>query len=123
MIPAVRRVQPFAGGGAAVAITEREVLVTIEKATETQGVGEPILTWTEHAKWWAEKIPLGGNEGPAGGQDQYGSARHEWKGLFMAGVLSKMRLNQGGILFDIDFVDDTLRAQNRLRVVTTQPGA
>ena len=99
---------------------KRDHFVTIEKSTETQSVGEPVRTWAAHTTWWAEKRPLGGSEGPAGGQEQFATARHEWIELFVTGVLPKMRINEGGMTFDIDLVDDTGRRQNRLRLMTTQ---
>lgn len=99
---------------------KREHYVKIEKSAETQLVGEPVVVWTTHARWWAEKLPLGGSEGPAGGQVQYATARNQWNGLWIDGVTPKMRLNDNGTLFDIDLVDDTGRRQNILRLVTTQ---
>lgn len=101
---------------------KRDRLVTIEQSTETQSVGEPVLTWTVLTRWWAEKLPLGGSEGPAGGQDQYATARYEWRGLSISGVVPKMRINEGGVFHDIDFVDETRGRQNVLRLVTTQRG-
>lgn len=99
---------------------KRDRLVTIEQSTETQSVGEPVVTWSTVTRLWVEKLPLGGSEGPAGGQQQYAIARHEWRSLYFSGVLPKMRINEGGILHDIDYVDDTARRQNKLRLVTTQ---
>jgi len=99
----------------------RDHLVTIEKFTETQSVGEPVLTWSEHAKWWAERLPLGGSEGPGGGQQQFGTARYQWTGLYVAGVVAKMRLNERGVLYDIDVPHADYR-KNSLVLITTLRG-
>jgi len=102
---------------------KRDRLVIIQKPTSSQTVGEPVRTWPTHSTWWARKRALGGSEGPAGGQEQYGIQRHEWDGLWIDGVTSEMRLNDGGILYDIDVVDDTGKRENVLRLITTQRGA
>lgn len=102
---------------------KRDHYTTIEKSTSTQAVGEPVVTWSTHAPWWAEKLLLGGIEGLAAGQIQFGVARHEWRGGYLLGVTTKMRLNERGVLHDIDHVDETERRQGKLRLVTTQRGA
>lgn len=98
----------------------RDRLVTIEKSTETQTVGEPVLTWSAHATWWVRKEPLGGSEGSAAGQQAYATRRSSWDGLWVAGVHEGMRINDGGIIHEIDLVDDSGYRENRLIVTTTQ---
>lgn len=100
---------------------KRDRLVTIQKTTETQPIGEVVASAPiVHARWWAEKLPLGGGEGPAGGQVQYATRRNEWRGLWIDGVTEKMVLNEDGVLHDIELVDTTGRRQNRLSLVTMQ---
>lgn len=95
--------------------------VDIESATQSQSVGEPSLTWSTFASWWAEKRLTGGGESAAGGQAQYATAQHQWRGRYISGVLPGMRLNQSGTLFDIDVVDDTdRRLKGEMLLVTTQ---
>jgi head-tail adaptor len=106
-----------------VTIGRRTTLATIEKSTSTQTVGEPVLVWTVHGTWWHDKLPLGGSEGPGAGQEQFGVAHYERRGGYFPGVTTKMRLNERGVLHDIDFVDETERRQGKLRLVTTQRGA
>lgn len=72
--------------------------------------------------WWAEKLPLGGSESPAGGQLQYGTARYMWRGLWVDGLKAKMRLVENGIEHDIDFIDTSHRRQNEIVLHTTQRG-
>lgn len=101
-------------------IGQRTTLATIEKSTETQTVGEPVLTWAVHGTWWHEKLPLGASEGPAAGQVQFGVARYERRGGYFPGVTTKMRLNERGVLHDIDVVDLTEQRQGKMRLVTTE---
>lgn len=97
----------------------RDRLVTIEKSTQSQGVGEPVRSWSTHATWWTRRRRLGAQESPAGGQEQFGVVQDEWDGLFIPGVTTDMRINDGGVLYDIDDVDDTGQRENVLRLVTT----
>lgn len=96
--------------------------VIIESSTETQSVGEPTPTWATFYTCWARKRPLGGSEGPAGGQQQFATARYEWLVRYKAGVLPKMRINESGVFHDIDLVDETGRRDGELRLVTTHRG-
>jgi head-tail adaptor len=98
----------------------RNQFVTIQQSTQTQSVGEPVLTWSTYATWWAEQRPLGGSEGPAGGKAAYATRRYQWEGLWVSGVHEGMRLNAGGILHDIDVADQSGQRANRLVLVTTQ---
>lgn len=100
---------------------KRDQLVTIQKSVETQSVGEPVRTWSTHARWWAEELPLGGSEGPAAGQVQYATRRRQWGGLFVAGVHEGMRLLlTDGTELDIDVVAEADYRKNRMVLVTTQ---
>lgn len=99
---------------------KRDRLVTIQKSTETQSVGEPTLTWSTHASWWAQKLPLGGSEGAAAGQSAYATRRCRWEGLWISGVHEGMRISENGTLHEIDYVDDSGQRENRLVVATTQ---
>lgn len=100
---------------------KRDQLVTIQKSTETQSVGEPVVTWSTHATWWTEELPLGGSEGAAGGQVQYATRRRQWGGLYVAGVHEGMRLLLAdGTELDIDVIAEANYRQNRLVLVTTQ---
>ena len=99
---------------------QRDRLVTIQKSTESQSVGEPVLMWSTHATWWARKLPLGGSEGSAGGQIAYANRRDQWDGLFVSGVHEGMRLLLDGVTYDIDAVVEANRRQNVLRLATTQ---
>lgn len=100
---------------------KRDQLVTIQKSTETQTVGEPVIPWSTHAKWWAEELALGGSEGRAGGQAEYATRRRQWRGLYVAGVHEGMRLLLAdGTTLDIDAVAEANYRANRLVLVTTQ---
>lgn len=99
---------------------KRDQLVTIQKSSETQSVGEPVVTWSTHATWWARKQPLGGSESAAGGQVAYATRRFQWEGLWIDGVHEGMRINDGGVLHEIDVVDDSGYRDNRLTLITTQ---
>jgi head-tail adaptor len=101
---------------------ELDSQIVIEASTETRNaIGEPIKTWVTFAgPLWARKRPLGGSEGPAGGQEQFATARYEWLVRFLPGVLPKMRADESGIYHDIDLVDETGRRRGELRLVTTQ---
>ena len=98
----------------------RNRLVTIQKSTQTQDVGEPVLVWSAVSPWWAEKLPRGGSEGAAGGQAAYATRANTWRGGWINGVHEGMRLNDRGVFHDIDVVDDSGRDQNILVLHTTQ---
>lgn len=111
--------------GCGAALPTREIgdydhRVIIEQPTESQNaIGETTATWSTFSNWWASKTHLGGGESETNGQ-RYATATYEWKGNFISGVTTKMRLNEGGLLFDITAPDETGKRDGVLRLVARQ---
>lgn len=95
-------------------------LVTIEQPTETRNaIGEKAQTWSSFATWWTQKQRAGGSETLAAGQ-RFGSAVDLWKGRYISGVTTKMRINDGGVTYDIVEVDDSGRRTEGGMFLTTR---
>jgi len=107
----------------AVRAGECDRLITIESVSETQNSsgemvpGAPVLVGTV----WAKKVPLGGEEGVAARQLQ-ATAAYRWElRHYVPGVETKMQVNERGVLFDINEVQEIGRRAS-LHLGTTQRG-
>jgi SPP1 family predicted phage head-tail adaptor len=84
--------------------------ITIESVTETRdSVGQPVETWATFATTWAQKKDGSGGESTKADQTiaELGSTfitRH------VSGVTPKMRINEGGSIYDILSVSEIGRA-------------
>jgi head-tail adaptor len=96
--------------------------VTIESTTETLNTrGDPIDSAPSTvATWWAAYEELEGGEGQPGDQKAFATVRAHWKGRYLPGVTNKMKLNEGGVLHDIERVDESQRRAGKLHVYTTR---
>jgi head-tail adaptor len=87
--------------------------VTIESTTETlNSRGDPIDSApTTVATWWARYEEIEGSEGQAAGEKAFATVRAHWKGHYLPGITTKMKLNEGGVLHDIERVDESQRVR------------
>ena len=96
--------------------------VTIESVTETANSrGEPVESApSTFANWWAQYEEIEGHEAPAGNEKAFATVRAHWAGRYLPGVTTKMRVNEGGLLHDIERVDESRRQQGELHLYTTR---
>lgn len=99
--------------------------VTIESTTETlNSRGDPIDgAPSTVATWWARYEQVDGGEAQAGGEKAFATVRAHWTGRYLPGVTTKMKLNEGGVLHDIEQVDETRRLQGELHLYTARRAA
>lgn len=93
--------------------------ITIEQSTETQSVGEPVLTWSTFATVWADYEDMGGSEGAVGGQAQYAIGHRRYEIRYLTGLLPKMRINHDSIAWDIDRIQNVGARNRELHVFCT----
>lgn len=92
--------------------------ITIEQPTETQDSrGVPAPSWGTFATCFASYQELSGQETLAAGQP-FATDLARWGLLPIPGVTPKMRLNEGGVMFDILQVDTTKVRQGELWITT-----
>lgn len=92
--------------------------ILIEQPTETQDSrGVPVPAWTTFASPFASYEELRGEEVIAAGQP-FATDLARWGLLPIPGVTAKMRINEGGVLFDILQIDTTKVRQGELWLTT-----
>lgn len=102
---------------------ECDRLITIESITETQNSSGEMVPGSTVVLGpvWAKKVALGGNEGVAARQIQ-ATAAYRWElRHYVNGVTAKMWVNERGVLFDINEVQEIGRRAG-LHLGTTQRG-
>ena len=75
--------------------------VTIQKKTHTQnGLGEPVVTWTDVATVWAQRKTLRGREFDSGGSEQ-AEYTNVYTLRYRSDVSERMQLIDDGVAFNI----------------------
>lgn len=86
--------------------------LSIETLTITQDTrGTPVDTWTEFANVWGAIKPISGRE-YFDSQTENTETTHRVIIRFLSGLTTKMRINHGGRLFDIESIINP-KEQNR----------
>lgn len=99
--------------------------ITIDQLPLTQDTrGEPIPgAPTTFATLWARQESFSGAaEQQLADQGQFASAVVTWLTRYIPGVLPKMRVNEGGVIYEIIGVDETKFRVGELRLQTVRLG-
>jgi SPP1 family predicted phage head-tail adaptor len=93
-------------------------LATVQTPTESaNGIGEPILTWSDFATRWIAIVPLTGNEQMTA-MAQEGSVTHRIRMRYTTGMKPKMRLISKGRTFEVMSVVERGRREEHELMVT-----
>ena len=93
-------------------------LATVQTPTESaNGIGEPILTWSDFATRWIAIVPLTGNEQMTA-MAQEGSVTHRIRMRYTTGMKPKMRLISEGRTFEVMSVVERGRRDEHELMVT-----
>lgn len=93
-------------------------LATVQTPTESaNGIGEPILTWSDFATRWIAIVPLTGNEQMTA-MAQEGSVTHRIRMRYTTGMKPKMRLISEGRTFEVMSVVERGRREEHELMVT-----
>ena len=93
-------------------------LATVQTPTESaNGIGEPILTWSDFATRWIAIVPLTGNEQMTA-MAQEGSVTHRIRMRYTSGMKPKMRLISEGRTFEVMSVVERGRREEHELMVT-----
>lgn len=93
-------------------------LATVQTPTESaNGIGEPILTWSDFATRWIAILPLSGNEQMTA-MAQEGSVTHRVRMRYTSGMKPKMRLVAEGRTFEVMSVVERGRKEEHELMVT-----
>lgn len=93
-------------------------LATVQTPAESaNGIGEPILTWSDFATRWIAILPLSGNEQMTA-MAQEGSVTHRVRMRYTSGMKPKMRLVAEGRTFEVMSVVERGRKEEHELMVT-----
>ena len=93
-------------------------LAAVQAPTESaNGIGEPILTWSDFATRWIAILPLSGNEQMTA-MAQEGSVTHRVRMRYTSGMKPKMRLVAEGRTFEVMSVVERGRKEEHELMVT-----
>lgn len=93
-------------------------LATVQTPAESaNGIGEPILTWSDYATRWIAILPLSGNEQMTA-MAQEGSVTHRVRMRYTSGMKPKMRLVAEGRTFEVMSVVERGRKEEHELMVT-----
>jgi SPP1 family predicted phage head-tail adaptor len=93
-------------------------LASVQTPTESaNGIGEPILTWSDFATRWIAILPLSGNEQMTA-MAQEGSVTHRVRMRYTSGMKPKMRLVAEGRTFEVMSVVERGRKEEHELMVT-----
>lgn len=89
--------------GANIGAMDRKVLVEQYSVTHTNASGQKIKGWSTYAAWWCSLRQDSSGEGVANNQ-MVMSTQYTLRGRYLQGVLPGMRINDGGIIYNISGV-------------------
>lgn len=95
--------------------------ITVQTPTETNELGERVITWTDLIETWAEILPVQGNERFLDHQ-RYADVTHRVRMRWLAGVTltPKQRLVFAGRVFEITAVLNVEERNRELIVMCTE---
>lgn len=71
--------------------------------------GQEVLSgYTYFASIWAKRVEKTGSENQEAAQ-KVGSAQYMFEGRYVPGITNKMVISNGGVVYNINYVSETLR--------------
>ena len=94
--------------------------IDIESAAATENsLGEDVETWSTFATARAQIIPINGKEYFSANQEQ-SSVTHKITMRYLAGVNTKMRVNYGGRIFNIEAVINFQERNREIQIMAVE---